>query len=107
MDTVTWTGEKLDAVDGKVDALADEMHDGFARAEIEYARTDERFIAVNQQLKDLKTGQALMNNRFDAMQERFDAMQRTLVQVGFGLVVGLLGGIVVLIGTVVTLIFTH
>jgi hypothetical protein len=101
MDTVTWT-------DDKIGALAKEVHDGFARAEVEYARTDERFIAINQRLDDLKAGQAQMDDRFevkfDALNDRFAAMQRTLVQVGFSLVVGLLGGLVALI---VAVLATH
>ena len=83
------------------------------RLDVEFARNDERFKAVDVQLADLKTGQAQMNARFESLEGRsavggkFDAMQRTLVQVGFSLVVGLLGGLVVLIGVIVTLMFTQ
>jgi hypothetical protein len=97
MDAVTWTDEKLDLLDKKV--------------EVGFARTDERFKAIDRQLEDLKAGQAQMNDkfdamngRFDAMNGRFDAMQRTLIQVGFSLVVGLIGGLVALI---VAVLVTH
>ena len=102
MDTVTWTDQKLDALVAKFDALEKKVDAGFARAEVEYVRTDERFKAVgerfdevNLQLRDLKTGQAQMS-------DRFDALQQTLVQVGFSLVVGLLGGLIALIAVVIT-----
>jgi outer membrane murein-binding lipoprotein Lpp len=114
MDTVTWTDDKIDALDGKVDALATrvdvldgkmdalakETLDGFARAEVEYTRTDVRFEAVNQQLGDLKVGQA-------QLVDGFDALQRTLIQIGFGLAVGLIAGIMALVGVIVTLLLTQ
>ena len=94
MNTVTWTDDKIDllaenveVLDGKVVALDKKVDVGFTRLEgrldLESARTDVRFGAVNQQLGELRTGQSELT-------DRFDAMQRTLVQIGFGLAVGLL-----------------
>lgn len=113
MDTVTWTDEKLNAVDGKVDALDTKMDALDTRVgvlekkvDIGFVRTDERFKAVgerldevNRQLRDLKSGQAQMNDRFDA---KFDAFNRTLLQIGGGMIGTLIAGIVTLIAVVLT-----
>jgi hypothetical protein len=102
MDTVTWTDDKIEALDGKVDALdtrvgtlEKKVDAGFARAEVEYVRTDERFKAVNRQLADLAAGQALLV-------DKFDTLNRTLLQVGGGLIGTLVAGIVTLIGLMLT-----
>jgi hypothetical protein len=102
MDTVTWTDDKIDVLDGKVDALdtkveALDTRVGVLEKKVDVLDTkvDERFKAVNQQLGDLRVGQAQLI-------DRFDAMQRTLVQVGFSLVVGLLAALVALFAVVLT-----
>jgi hypothetical protein len=97
METVTWTDDKIDVLDGKVDALDErvgtlekKVDAGFARAEIEYVRTDERFKAVDVQLAALVAGQAQMN-------DRFDALNRTLLQIGGGLIGTVIAGFVTVI----------
>ena len=112
MGTVTWTDEKIDALDRKVNA-------GFVRVEkqleVESARTDERFRRVDERFDEVdrrfdrieegtKESFAEMkaemserfgevNGRFGEMNERFgqidvkfDALQRTIIQVGGGLI---------------------
>ena len=106
MDTVTWTDDKIDALDGKVDALTTRVDvlDGkvdtlITQVGVLDTKVDERFRAVNQQLKDLKAGQTQMNDRFDA---KFDALNRTLLQLGGGLIGTLIAGIVTLLAVVLT-----
>jgi hypothetical protein len=76
MNTVTWTDDKIDAGFARLEA----------RMDLESALTDERFKAVNQQLGELKIGQAELN-------ERFFALNRTLLQIGGGLIGTLVVGI--------------
>jgi hypothetical protein len=80
METVTWNDDKIDAGFARLEA----------RMDLESALTDERFKAVNQQLGELKTGQAQMN-------ERFDSLNRTLLQIGGGVIGTLIAGMVTVI----------
>jgi len=106
MDTVTRTDDKIDVLDGKVDAL-DTKVDALdtrvgvleKKVDVGFARTDERFIAIDRQLEDLKTGQAQMEAKFDS---KFDGLQRTFFQIGGGLIGTLIAGIVTLIALVLT-----
>jgi hypothetical protein len=82
MNTVTWTDDKIDAGFARLEA----------RMDLESALTDERFGAVNQQLGELKAGQAELN-------ERFFALNRTLLQIGGGMIGTLVAGIIALLVT--------
>jgi hypothetical protein len=106
MDTVSWTDEKIDA-------LAEEVHDGFVRAEVEYARTDERFKRVDERFDAVDRRFDGVDRRFDRvegdmkdgfarMDSKFDALQRTIIQIGGGLIGTLIIGIVTLIVAVAT-----
>jgi outer membrane murein-binding lipoprotein Lpp len=85
---VAWTDDKIDGLAEKVDTLSTQVS-------VLDTKVDEGFEAVNQQLGDLRAGQA-------QLVDRFDAMQRTLVQVGFSLVVGLIGALVAVLVVVLT-----
>jgi hypothetical protein len=64
----TWTDERLDDLNGKVD-------DGFSRV-------DRKFERVDVQFKELR---AEMNDGFGKVNARFDALQLTLIRCAFGL----------------------
>jgi outer membrane murein-binding lipoprotein Lpp len=91
VDTLT---TRVDVLDTKVDTLDKKVDVGFARVEgrldLESTLTDERFKAVNQQLGELKTGQAELN-------DRFYALNRTLLQVGGGLIGTVIAGFVTVV----------
>ncbi|MFT3866600.1 MAG: hypothetical protein QM729_20250 [Solirubrobacterales bacterium] len=87
MDTVTWTDEKLDALEKKVD-------DGFARMssrmDVEFARNEERFRAIDERFVEVGRRfdrmEGDMKEGFARMDAKFDALNRTIIQVGGGLV---------------------
>ncbi len=94
MNTVTWT-------DDKIDSLATKVDEGFARMDVEFARTngriekleavtDERFKTVDHRLERIEFGFAQMN-------DKFDALQRTLLQIGGGLIGTVIAAAVALI----------
>jgi hypothetical protein len=72
----TWTDERLDDLNKRVD-------DGFARV-------DDQFKELRAEMND---GFRRVDVRFEALDARFDALQRTLIQCA----VGLVGSIVALI----------
>jgi acyl carrier protein phosphodiesterase len=115
METMAWNDEKLDA-------LAAEVHEGFAKSDARFARletrmetesvrTDERFKAVGERFDevnrridkldgDMREGFAELNAKFDALDAKFDALNRIMIQVGGGLI-----GTMIL--ALVTVLVTH
>jgi hypothetical protein len=87
MDTVTWTDEKIDIFDKKVD-------DGFARMgtrmDVEFARNEERFKAIGERFVEIdrRLGrmEGNMEEGFARMDAKFAALNRTIIQVGGGLI---------------------
>jgi hypothetical protein len=85
----TWTDERLDDLNGKVDS-------GFDRVDRQFDRVDKRFEEVHGDIKDLRSG---MNARFAEMDGRFDALNLTLIRCGVGLSCSIIGLIVAFVLT--------
>ena len=87
MDTVTWTDEKIDALDKKID-------EGFARIgtrmDVESVRSEERFKAIGERFVEVDRRfdkmEGDMKEGFARMDAKFDALNRTIIQVGGGLI---------------------
>jgi hypothetical protein len=92
METVTGTDEKIEKLDKKVG-------EGFARAEVECVRTDERFKRVDERFDEVDRHFDAVDRRFDRLEDKFDALNLTLLQIGGGLIGTLIAGIVALIVT--------
>src|ERR1044072_10044238 len=92
----SWTDDRLDDLNGKVDALHLETRTEFraVRGEMKgefsavRAEMKEEFTAVRHEMKDefsavrgaMRAGFDRGDHRFDLMEERFDGLQRTLLQ---------------------------
>ena len=76
----TWTDERLDDLNKKVDkgfADVDAHFDRFERSVAEgFARVDGDIRELRVDMKDLRRE---MNERFDAVDKRFDSLNRTLI----------------------------
>jgi hypothetical protein len=85
----SWTDERLDDLNHKVDELGRRMEDGFhdLRGEMNarFERVDDRFDGLEA--------------RFDP---RFDAIHRTMVQFGGAMIVALVGLIATQLGLILT-----
>ena len=83
----TWTDERLDDLNGKVDR-------GFERIDADLcslrAETRVEFTAMR---GEMKAGFDKMDGRFETMNERFEAMYRLMLQLG-GIVVAALIGLI-------------
>jgi tetrahydromethanopterin S-methyltransferase subunit G len=93
MAEMTWTDDKLDALDGRFAELEKTVHDGFARAAVEYARTDARLTAVGERFDEVERRFDEVDRRFDRVDARFDridakfdALHQMLLQVFAGLI---------------------
>lgn len=82
----SWTDDRLDDLNGKVDAFRLETRTEFkaVRAEMK-----EEFKAVR---GEMKAG-------FDRIDERFDALQRTLLQISGGVIATLIAGFAGVVAT--------
>ena len=74
MDRTTWTDERLDDLNHRVDS-------GFTRVDMRFDAVDRRFDAVDRRLDSMEsrvTGQ-------------IDALRQTILRLGGGLIIGLMG----------------
>jgi tetrahydromethanopterin S-methyltransferase subunit G len=80
----SWSDDRLDDLNGRVDRLSDRVEVGFARVDTRIdasaARLDTRIDASAAELRQE------MHMRFDRIETRFDAMQQTMIRVGGGLI---------------------
>jgi hypothetical protein len=82
----SWTDDRLDDLNGKVDTLRLEM------------RTE--FTAIRREMKDeFRAVRGEMKVGFDKIDERFDALQRTLLQIAGATIATLIAGLAGIIAT--------
>lgn len=89
----SWTDDRLDRLNGKVDALRVEMRTEFKAIRGE---TREEFAAVR---GEMRAGFDKIDHRFEAVDCRFDALQRTLLQIAGGTIGTLIAGFAGIIAT--------
>jgi predicted nuclease with TOPRIM domain len=110
----SWTDERLDDLNGKVDAVRLEMKTDFAavrsemgerfdkvdarfeRMEKRFDKVDERFERVDERFE---RSEARSEHRFEAMMDRLYAMQRLMIQfcgAALAALLGVIGALVVL-----------
>ncbi|MEX2108704.1 MAG: hypothetical protein WD827_07440 [Solirubrobacterales bacterium] len=85
----TWTDERLDDLNHRVDG-------GFRETRDEIRSVRGEMDALRAETNALR---AEMNTRFDAMNARFDAMQRTMIQGFVGMTAAIVAALIGLIAT--------
>jgi tetrahydromethanopterin S-methyltransferase subunit G len=100
----SWTDDRLDRLNGKVDALRVEMRTEFkairgeTRSDFKEVRGEmrEEFAAVR---GEMRAGFDKIDSRFETIEGRFDALQRTLLQIAGGTIATLIAGFAGIIAT--------
>ena len=77
----SWSDDRLDALNEKVDQ-------GFDQVDRRFAQVDRRFDQVEGDIKDLRRETTM---QFESVHKRFDSLQQTIMQMGALVVVALLG----------------
>jgi hypothetical protein len=104
----SWTDDRLDRLNGKVDALRVEMRTEFkairgeTKSEFTAVRGEmkEEFAAVRGEMRQEFTAvRGEMRAGFDKIDGRFDALQRTLLQIAGGTIATLIAGFAGIIAT--------
>lgn len=85
----SWTDERLDDLNAKVDR-------GFAQVDERFAQVDKRFEQVDQRFehveKEFKAVRSEMKEGFDAVNGRIDSLQQTMFQGVIGICLVILAG---------------
>lgn len=104
----SWTDDRLDDLNGKVDALRLEMRTEFrairgeTKSEFKAVRGEmkEEFAAVRGEIKEeFAAVRGEMKAGFDKLDERFDSLQRTLLQIAGGTIATLIAGFAGIVAT--------
>jgi hypothetical protein len=110
----SWTDDRLDDLNGKVDALRLEMktefaavrgeiREGFDKIDKRFEKVDDRFDKIDKRFEKtderFERSEARGEQRFEAMMDRLYSMQRLMIQVYAGLFAALIAAIAGLIAT--------
>jgi predicted nuclease with TOPRIM domain len=107
----SWTDDRLDELNGKVDALRIEMRTEFAsvRGEMKagFDKIDERFERIDKRFERIderfEKAEIRSDERFEAMMDRLYSMQRLMIQFCGAAMAALLGMIAALVAGAVQL----
>jgi len=99
----SWTDDRLDDLNGKVDAQRVEMKTEFAsvRGEMRagFDKIDSRFERIDDRFDKIDSRFERIDDCFDRTNDRFDALQRTLLQIAGGTIATLIAGFAGIIAT--------
>ena len=113
----SWTDDRLDDLNGKVDALRiemktefaavrAEMREGFAKIDKRFEQVDKRFERVDRRFEKadgrFEHFEIRSDERFEAMMDRLYSMQRLMIRFCGAAIGGLFVAIVGLLGSVIT-----
>jgi tetrahydromethanopterin S-methyltransferase subunit G len=84
----SWTDDRLDALNEKVDRRFDEVDRRFDEVDRRFSEVDRRLDNVEGEVKELRRE---MTAGFDLVHARFDSMQKTMFQSSVLVVAALLG----------------
>jgi archaellum component FlaC len=98
----SWTDERLDDLNAKVDQRFDQVDQRFDRVDQRFDRVDRRFEQVDRRFEQVDRRFEQVDQRFDRVEldirefrseinGRFDSMQRTMLQSTVLVIVALLG----------------
>jgi hypothetical protein len=91
----SWTDDRLDALNEKVDRRFDEVDRRFEQVDRRFDEVDRRFNEVDRRLGnvegEVKELRREMTAGFDLVHARFDSMQKTMFQSSVLVVAALLG----------------
>jgi flagellar capping protein FliD len=81
----SWTDDRLDDLNGKVDALRVEMSDRFDKIDGRFDKIDDRFEKMDDRFEKMDDRFEKMDDRFDRrferIDDRFESMDARLLQI--------------------------